>query len=52
MKRQVNFNITIPRQVDNKITNENKIRPLHNIKKFYYYISKRIDNWGYYIFCI
>jgi hypothetical protein len=44
MKRQVNFNITIPRQVDNKITNENKIRPLYN--------TKRIDNWGYYIFCI
>lgn len=50
MNRQVNFNLPISSQIDNK--KNDYYKPLRNIKKFYYYISKRIDNFGYYIFCI
>lgn len=37
---------------NNIILKEKCIKSYRNIKKFYYYISRKFDNWSYYIFCI
>jgi hypothetical protein len=43
----------IPSKIDTSIIlKEQIIKSYRNVKKFYYYVSKRIDRWSYYIFCI